>query len=90
MIRGQPYSQCRLYYDGLQPIEEGEFLRTPAGSAYRIQRVTQHRTRPYRKNLVCLRVPVDDIPADAKVHPLHWYKRQKKRAIPLGHVGSIG
>lgn len=83
------YSQCKLYYDGVAQLEVGHYLRTPGDSAYRIQDVRQDRKRAYRRHLTCLRWPVEEIPADATVHPLHWYKRQKKRAIPLGHIRSI-
>lgn len=77
-----PYTECRLYYDGARDLDVGHYLKTPGGSAYRIQSIRQSRTRPYRKHLVCLRWPFDEIPPDAIVHPLHWYKR-KKRTVSL-------
>ena len=78
-MRGQPYTPCKLYYDGWQEIEVGDFLKTPAGSAYLIQSIRQNKNKPYRRHLECLRWPVDEIPEGATVHPLHWYKRTKKR-----------
>jgi hypothetical protein len=83
-VRTRPaYTECKIYYDGAQPIEIGHFLKTPAGSAYRIQNMRQDRRREYRRHLTCLRWPVTEIPADATVHPLHWYPRKKKRATTL-------
>lgn len=82
-MRGEPYTPCRLFYDGMQPIEVGDYLRTPAGSAYLITEIKPHRTRAYRHNLKCLRWPTSEIPAEATVHPLYWYRRQARRGRRL-------
>jgi hypothetical protein len=83
MLRGEPYSACKLYYDGAANLAIGDYLVTPGGSAYLVQTIRQNRNRPYRKHLDCLRWPKAEIPDGAKVHPLHWYKRQKRPARTL-------
>lgn len=88
MIRKPPYTPCKLYYDGNAAVEVGHFLRTPAGSAYAIQNVRRDRKREYRVHLNCLRWPEAEIPAGATVHPLHWYKRQRRRAISLSAINK--
>jgi hypothetical protein len=82
-MRGQPYTPCKLFYDGWTPVKAGEYIKTPAGSAYLIQAVHINRNKPYRQQLKCLRWPVEEIPKRAKVHPLHWYSRTKKKARRL-------
>jgi hypothetical protein len=80
-----PYTPCKLYYDGARDLKTGDYLRTPAGSAYLVQAIRHtNRNRPARKNLDCLRWPVAEIPADARVHPLYWYPRKARsaRTIP--------
>lgn len=81
----QPYTPCKLFYDG-RKLEAGDYLKTPAGSAYLVQEVRINRNRPYRQQLKCLRWPVAEIPADATVHPLHWYARTKKKARRLSSI----
>lgn len=83
MMRKPPYTECKIYYDGVASIEIAHFLKTPGGSAYRVQSIRQDRKRDYRVHLTCLRWPVAEIPADAKVHALHWYTRTKKRGTSL-------
>lgn len=72
-----PYTPCKLYYDGCRDLKCGDYLKTPAGSAYLVQSMRQNGRRPYRKHLECLRWPVAQIPADARVHPLYWYSRNR-------------
>lgn len=79
------YTPCKLFYDG-RHVEVGEYLKTPAGSVYLIQSVRQSPSRAYRRNLTCVRWPPDEIPEGATVHPLHWYKRTKKRFRALEHL----
>lgn len=81
-----PYTPCRLFYDGLQPLAPGDFLQTPAGSAYRIDTIRPSRTRAYRKHLGCTRWPVAEIPSDATVHPLYWYPRRRRPARTLASL----
>lgn len=83
MLRKPPYTECRIYYDGAAALEIGHFLKTPGGSAYRVQNIRQDRKREYRVHLTCLRWPVGEIPADATVHPLHWYARKKRRGVSM-------
>jgi hypothetical protein len=84
--RGEPWTECGLFYDGLQPLLAGDFLLTPAGSAYRVERVHVNRNRPYRQQLRCLRWPPEEIPVGAKVFPLHWYPRKRKRGRTLASL----
>lgn len=86
MMRGQPYTTCKIYYDGDAALEPGHYLRTPAGSVYLIHAVRQDRKRAYRRHLVCLRWPPAEIPAGASVHPMYWYPRQRRRGKPLGEL----
>lgn len=83
---GEPYTPCKLFYDGAREVEPGHFLKTPAGSAYRIDTVRRSRARTYRVYLYCLRWPVDEIPRKATVHPLHWYPRNKKAGRRLSEL----
>lgn len=82
-MRRPPYTECKLYVDGIPQLQVGQYLRTPGGSAYCVTEIRPSRARPYRRNLRVLRWPVDDIPADATVYELHWYKRTRKAARRL-------
>lgn len=79
----QPYTPCKLFYDGARELRIGDYLKTPAGSAYLVQKIRQNRNRPYRRHLECVRWPAAEIPGDARVHPLHWYPRTRKRGRVL-------
>lgn len=80
------YTPCKLYYDSPRPLEVGDFLKTPAGSAYQVQTIRQDRKRALRRHLGCMRWPPAEIPPDATVHPLHWYPRKKKRGRTLASL----
>jgi hypothetical protein len=84
----QPYTPCKLFYDGAHNLKVGHFLKTPAGSAYLVQAIRQNKRREYRKHLDCLRWPIEEIPKRARVHPLYWYPRKKKAARRLSSFGS--
>lgn len=84
----EPYTPCKLFYDGARDLDLGHFLKTPAGSAYLVQEIRQDRKRAYRKHLKCLRWPAAEIPEDATVHPLYWYPRKKKAARRLSSIGG--
>ena len=71
----QPYTPCKLYVDGADGIDVGDFITTAAGSAYLVQTLRVSRTRPERKHMACLRWPIDLIPDDAKRYQLTWYRR---------------
>lgn len=88
MNRQPPYTPCKLYYDGVAAVAVGHYLRTPAGSAYLVQGVRRDRKRPRRVHLNCVRWPVGEIPTTATVHPLHWYRRQKRRALSLNEFNK--
>jgi hypothetical protein len=75
-----PYTPCKLYIDGAPTLQAGDYIRTPAGSAYLVQTMRQNRNRPHRRHLGCLRWPAAEIPQDARVHPLYWYPRKARRA----------
>lgn len=77
-MRGQAYTPCKLFYDGASNLQVGDFLETPAGSAYLIQSIRQNKNKAYRQHLGCLRWPAKEIPDMAAVHPLYWYKRKKR------------
>ena len=79
----EPYTECKLYVDGFPKLKVGDYLRTPGGSAYLVQRLTPSRVWPQRRNLSCLRWPLEEIPANACVYELHWYKRPKRRPKTL-------
>ncbi|MEP7314260.1 MAG: hypothetical protein ABI859_16875 [Pseudomonadota bacterium] len=82
-----PYTPCKLFYDSLVRIEEGDYLKTRAGSAYRILRVRESKAHMCRNNLDCERWPADEIPPDAMVHDLVWYPR-KRRAVTLDELAQ--
>lgn len=88
-MRSRPaYSPCKLFYDGAANLAVGDYLRTPAGSAYLVTGMRPDRRREYRRHLACLRWPVAEIPADATVHPLYWYPRQRKAARRLADLAT--
>lgn len=70
-----PYTPCKLYVDGAEGIQVGDYITTAAGSAYLVQTLRVSRTRPERKHMNCLRWPIDLIPVDAKCFRLTWYRR---------------
>lgn len=70
-----PYTPCKLYVDGADGIQVGDYITTAAGSAYMVQTLRISRTRPERKHMQCLRWPIDLIPDDAKCYRLNWYRR---------------
>lgn len=80
----QPYTECRLYYDApYRKVDVGDYLLTRAGSGYLVTSMRRDKKNPYRKHLICLRWPGDEIPADATVHPLQWYARKKRAGVRL-------
>lgn len=83
MKRRQPYTECRIYVDGIPELKVGDYLRTPAGSGYLVTELRQNRRREYRRHLRCVRWPAVDIPEDAVVFELHWYARAKRAARRL-------
>ncbi len=68
-----PYTPCKLYVDGADGIEVGDFITTAAGSAYLGQTPRVSRTRPERKHMDCLRWPTDLVPEMTNV--LQWMRR---------------
>lgn len=73
----KPYTECQLFVDGIPGLQVGDYLRTRGGSGYLVTHLRQNRRRPARRHLRCLRWPVAEIPADAKVYDLHWYSRSR-------------
>ncbi|OLC01250.1 MAG: hypothetical protein AUI15_05905 [Actinobacteria bacterium 13_2_20CM_2_66_6] len=86
---GVPYTPCKLFYDGFESLAVGDYLKTPAGSAYLIQAVRINRNRAYRQHLECVRWPAAEIPRRARVYPLHWYRRDRKRGRTLASLRSV-
>lgn len=74
-----PYTECRLYVDGIPSLRVGDYITTPAGSAYLVTELKPSRSRPLRRNLRCLRWPIGEIPADARTHEIRWYRRDRTR-----------
>lgn len=74
----QPYTPCKLYIDHADDLQAGDFITTPAGSAYLVQSVRINRVRPERKHLQCLRWPIAEIPEDARRLEMRWYPRNKR------------
>lgn len=78
-MRGEPYTPCvlnALSWQGPPPVD-GAFLVTPAGSAYRIEHVTERPSGSYL--LDCTRWPLAEIPGDALTFEWHWSKRLPRR-----------
>ena len=73
--RRAPFTPCKLYIDGAQGLAADDFIVTPAGSAYLVQRTRPSPSRPERLYLHCLRWPPEQIPTDARCYALHWYRR---------------
>ncbi|PAW51044.1 hypothetical protein CKQ80_09620 [Pseudomonas moraviensis] len=71
----QPYTPCKLYVDGADGIDVGDFIVTSGGSAYLVQTVRRGPNRPERAYMQCLRWPIDLIPDDAKRYQMTWYSR---------------
>ena len=71
----QPYTSCKLYMDGVDGIQVGDYITTAAGSAYLVQTLRVTRARPERKHMQCLRWPIADVPHDARCFTLTWYAR---------------
>lgn len=69
-----------IYYDGLVQVEVGEALRTPTGRTYIIvaARRQERGRHTGRQHLRCA-VADGEAPAGVRVHPLHWYKRGRRR-----------
>lgn len=74
-MKRAPYTECKLYIDGADGLAVGDFIVTPAGSAYLIQTLRINKNKPYRKHMQCLRWPIAEIPADAICYTLRWYRR---------------
>jgi hypothetical protein len=75
MAARAPYTPCKLYIDGANGLDVGDFITTAAGSAYLVQAVRQNSKRPERKHLQCLRWPMAEIPSEARCFQITWYKR---------------
>ncbi|MBJ2290737.1 hypothetical protein JFT44_12405 [Pseudomonas sp. MF5691] len=73
--RKQPYTPCKLYVDGAEGIQVGDYITTAAGSAYLVQTLRVSRTKPERKHMDCLRWSMAQIPDDARCYQLTWYAR---------------
>lgn len=82
MLTRQPFTQCKLYVDGLVGVQPGDYITTSGGSAYLVQEVRPSRARPARRNLVCLRWPIAEIPDGARRFVLTWYPRARKARNP--------
>lgn len=79
MAKRAPYTPCKLYIDGAEGLDVGDYITTPAGSAYLVQSIRVSKARPERKHMQCLRWPKAEIPADARCMQMTWYSRDKRR-----------
>lgn len=68
----------RIFYDG-RPVAAGDALRTPTGRTYVVAsvRVQSRGRHAGRQHLACL--VAREPPEDARVLPLYWYPREKRR-----------
>lgn len=73
---------CSLTYDpGSRRVVDGDVIVTPAGSAYLVLDVHAMRSKHAgRLRLDCVRIDAGSIGDDDVVHPLYWYKRQRRSA----------
>ncbi|MCM8743611.1 hypothetical protein [Pseudomonas koreensis] len=71
----QPYTACKLYVDGADGIDVGDYIVTSGGSAYLVQTARRSPKRPERVHMQCLRWPIDLIPVEAKRYQMTWYSR---------------
>ena len=71
----QPYTPCKLFVDGAEGVDVGDYIITSGGSAYLVQTARRSHKRPERVHMHCLRWPIDLIPADAKRYQMTWYSR---------------
>ena len=78
-MRRQPYTPCKIYADGFEGLQVGDYITTAGGSAYLVQAMRISKTNPNRKHLNCLRWPIAEIPEDATRFELFWYSRNKRR-----------
>lgn len=74
----EPGTPCRLYVDGIAELRPGDFITTSGGSAYLVQSMRQSPSRPARRYLDCIRWAAGEIPADARVWTIYWYRRPGK------------
>ena len=73
--RRLPFTPCKLYIDGAEGLGVGDFIVTPGGSAYLVQKTRQSPTKPTRLYLTCLRWPIEQIPEEGRTYQLNWYRR---------------
>lgn len=68
-----------LYYDGVADVAVNHVLETPTGRRYLILELRRQERGKHtgRAHLQCL--VIDEVPRDATVHPLLWYKRSRSR-----------
>lgn len=75
-------SNVGLYYDSEQAVNPGDFLQTPTGRTYYVTEARTQQRGEYagiRRHLRAIVTTEDAVEADAVVHPLFWYKRDKSR-----------
>jgi hypothetical protein len=65
-------------YDTDEPVQDGEYVVTGTGRSYlildaRCAERGAHAGRRWRLN--CLVIEPDDVPVNATVHPISWYRR---------------
>lgn len=76
----EPGTPCKMYVDGIPQLQAGDFITTPAGSAYLVQTIRPSPSIAHRRYLGCVRWPIDEIPDEARRFEIRWYRRAKRRA----------
>lgn len=71
-------SSCMLYVDGLPALAVGHYLRTDGGSVYEVIGIRPSPGIKGRRYLRCIRTAPADVPSEARVWTLHWYRRKNK------------
>lgn len=76
-MRGVPGTSCTLFYDcDHGRPDAGDFVRTDAGSCYRIDAVRASPSRPHRSYLTVTRLERDAVRAGAPgVWSMRWHRR---------------
>lgn len=71
----------KLYYDSPRDVVAGDALRTPRGRLYLIWSVRRQAKGKHVGRWHLKAIVMDHVPDGAHVHPIFWYRRNKKRGI---------
>lgn len=80
MSRRPLNTEARLYVDGMPTLALGHYIVTANGkTGYFVTRMRPSPTIAGRRYLVVLRTDPAQIPEEATVHRLRWYRRDRAR-----------